>query len=135
MKTTYSKSWVADQGLTAWVEKDSRSAAAMLRGRGDGREKLYARFAEYRRGIDPALPEDEIMDGYASYTRKMERQAAQEVIDNAARIRNKTLRRRPSSARLITGSTVHQLWALAQRYTGPLVILICFTKALADFLQ
>lgn len=37
MKTINSKSWVADQCRTAWVEKDPRSAVAM-RGHRDGRE-------------------------------------------------------------------------------------------------
>lgn len=72
MAKKISKSWVADQGSSGWLQHDPRSALAMLRGCGDGREKLYERFCAYHRGVNPAVTEEDLVDGYAEYAAKMD---------------------------------------------------------------
>lgn len=72
MAKKISKSWVTDQGSTVWLQRDPRSALAMLHGRGDGREKLYARFCAYHREQNPAVTDEDLVDGYADYAAKMD---------------------------------------------------------------
>lgn len=65
-----SKTWVADQPISAWVKNDRRSVAAMLRRRGDGREKLFLEFAEKMQREHPTMPMENIMDEYAERCRR-----------------------------------------------------------------
>lgn len=72
MAKTNSESWVADQGSSTWLQHDPRSAIAMLRGPGDGREKLYNRFRAWHRGSNPAVTDENLIAAYAVYAAKMD---------------------------------------------------------------
>jgi hypothetical protein len=52
----------------ASLDADPCSVSAMLRGRGDGREKLYERFSAYWHDRHPEMGEDEIAEKYERYT-------------------------------------------------------------------
>lgn len=57
--------WITDQGHSIWCVNDPRSVGAMLRGRGDGREKLYLQFCEIHRAQNPRVTEDELHQMYS----------------------------------------------------------------------
>lgn len=57
--------WIAEQGHSIWCVNDPRSVGAMLRGRGDGREKLYLQFCEFHRAQNPRVTEDELHQMYS----------------------------------------------------------------------
>ena len=54
------------------LDDDPSSVSAMLRGRGDKREKLYERFAQHWHNRRPNLTEDEICAQYRNYAFEME---------------------------------------------------------------
>jgi hypothetical protein len=72
-------SWAERQGNCVWLENDPRSVAAMLRGKGDGREKLYERFEKYWRKKNPAGSELCLHEAYAKYADHMERRLTREA--------------------------------------------------------
>lgn len=67
-----SPSWVSDQGSVAWVENDPRSAAAMLRGRGDHRAMVYERFVEKVRKQMPTISQEQLDSMYATEMQREE---------------------------------------------------------------
>lgn len=52
--------------MVDYAEKDRRSFAAMLRGNGDGREKLFENFRNSEILRDPLLSEEELLEVYKS---------------------------------------------------------------------
>jgi hypothetical protein len=64
--SAHSKSWVADQGLTYWVQNAPRSAKAMISGRCDGRAEQYERFAENQRKRNPTATDGGIIHRFES---------------------------------------------------------------------
>lgn len=65
IKTT--SNWVAAQGNTAWLDNDPRSVQAMLRGKGDGRDRLYSKFEQKALRSNPAASLDQIAEDYKAY--------------------------------------------------------------------
>ncbi len=59
----YSK--ISQLPISVWVEHDARSVFAMLRGYGDGREKIYQLFSCIQRFLTPHQSVEEIAEGYA----------------------------------------------------------------------
>lgn len=55
--------------IDAYCENDPRSVAAMLRGKGDGREKLYANYAWQARLLNPQLTDLDLTYLYEEYAR------------------------------------------------------------------
>jgi hypothetical protein len=62
-----SATWVQDQGCTAWLTNDPRSAAAMLRGKGDDRFALYEKYCEIKRLEDPTISLEQLDEDYHNY--------------------------------------------------------------------
>lgn len=87
----HSNTWVADQGLTYWLEKDERSVPAMLRGAGDGREKVYAKFEEIVRLKNLQADQDTVDHAYHQYVRKFEekRRKREERLPTFSRMLNR----------------------------------------------
>jgi hypothetical protein len=69
--------WLGDQGYCCWLVDDPRSASAMLRGRGDGREILYAHFVQAWQRRDPLLSVETLDARYAETTLTMDAQIAE----------------------------------------------------------
>lgn len=75
MKLSFAKqsaTWVQDQGSVMWVEKDPRSVAAMLRGRGDHRVVVYEKFVNQVRRKDPGVTQEQIDELYSVSMRQQE---------------------------------------------------------------
>lgn len=70
--------WTTDQGNCVWLNDDPRSVRAMLRGNGDGREKLYINYAKNRRKLDPSISEEDLHESYAAFFLHQELQAHKE---------------------------------------------------------
>lgn len=56
--------------IDMFCEDDPRSVAAMLRGKGDGREKLYLIYAFFAKQLDPTLTDLDLTEMYARDSRK-----------------------------------------------------------------
>lgn len=52
--------------MVDFAGKDSRSVAAMLRGRGDGRERRFVDFMNAETLKDPVLTEEELVEVYTT---------------------------------------------------------------------
>lgn len=74
-QTIRSATWVQDHSSTAWVAKDPRSVHAMLHGKGDGRETLFAQFEKIKRIENPAIGFDQIAEDYERIIAKKEAEA------------------------------------------------------------
>ena len=69
--------WISGQGNCCWLANDPRSVNAMLRGRGDGREKRYTDFVQNCRPRHPTLSEEALHARYAEHVIAMDAQITQ----------------------------------------------------------
>jgi hypothetical protein len=61
-----------DESIVKWVKDDPRSVAAMLRGAGDGRQKLYETYCDAQAKLNPFVREEDLVDGYGDFVRRYE---------------------------------------------------------------
>ncbi len=86
-----------------FAHRDRRSVSAMLRGRGDGRERPYLEFEKRSLLIDPPLDDEEIGELYRRHRREEERAAAAKPKSPFSRVK---LRWKSIAGHLVMGAVM-----------------------------